>query len=169
MDAEHTDDDRFVPTTSARQVELARRLGIEVTSEMSPRELGRLISEAPATPEQVTFAQNLLGSPLPDGATFGQVSRLLDALVPLKNQVALATTDWDVNDILTFRGMHYRIVKILRHLDYRLYLQPVDLEPGDPDMPARAVDTKGRQEWRYPMTLLEENATKVDLSSWTDR
>jgi hypothetical protein len=152
------------PLASDRKLELARRLGIEITEGMTPRELSFLISNAPATDKQREFAA-ILGAPLPEGATFSQASRLLDVLVPLKCQISLSTSGWEVGDVLAWRGDYFRIVKILRTFDYRMYMKPVDLEPGGGGDPVRVIDRKAPQAQHYPITL-EGDAQKVDLETW---
>lgn len=153
------------PLASDRKLELARKLGIKITEGMTPKELNQRINGAPATEKQREFAA-VLGAPLPPAATFGQAGRLLDELIPLKCQLTLHITNWDVGDVLAWRDGYFRIVSILKKFDYRMIMKPVDLEEGDPGEAARVIDRRAPHEQHYPVTVEAEGAVKVDLDTW---
>lgn len=151
----------------SKQLELARRVGVEDPEQMSPAALRKAIDDAPATAEQKDFVTALLKYqklPMPDAElTFGRASGILDHLAPLVNEGVLMRMGWTEGCIIAWKGDYYQLITI--HSTKMVTLARVELVRDPSGGRARVEPTAEQRTVRHPFTLHEDDAVKVDLNT----
>ncbi|HSE61851.1 MAG TPA: hypothetical protein VLA88_06185 [Candidatus Saccharimonadales bacterium] len=154
---------------SEEQLRLARSLGVKNPERLSPTELYKAIDNSPATAEQMSLLKSVMrylnyGEP-PAEATFKQAGDALSMLVPTANDVAIRELGIEVNDVIFWAGDTYIIVGIERKRK-TVFIRRVELTSGEDGQPAQVERTLDTQQKHYPLTLLERDAHKIDLTTW---
>lgn len=151
---------------SDTQIALAASVGITDIVGLSAYQLSRKIDEAPATQAQINYVRILLDeTACRQNLTFGQASKLIYGLEPIRNERALLETGWQEGDILMWNNRYHRIKKIHAG-SYDFTLIHVDLQPHEKSGYVIIEHrTRAGVGCHSPFRLQDEKATKVDVST----